>query len=170
MPLQFSEPQICQNFLFWFEDFDYKIELDRSWLKIKKGLTSLTPACHWEQRPDQEDPGSGRRGAVTPLASGGTRLEGSAPLALRRLPRHVKIRVQRRRTICWWLDPPPFWLSLLRTRRTFLDRQKKTGVRIKLLADFLQKRFPGFSGENHCGVLHQHFVDFLPPALTFPNV
>jgi hypothetical protein len=47
---------------------------------------------------------------------------------------------------------------------------RRTGLRIKLLADFLQKRFPGFSGEKHCGVLYQHFVDFLTSALTFPNV
>jgi len=109
MPLQFSKPQICQSLLFWFEDFDYKIELDWSWPKMKKGLTSLTPACHWEQRLDQEDPGSGRRGAVTPSASGGTRLEGSAPLARRRLPRHVKIRVQRRRTTPMWASPLGGW-------------------------------------------------------------
>jgi hypothetical protein len=43
-------------------------------------------------------------------------------------------------------------------------------INIKLLADFLQKRFPGFSGENHCEVLYQHFVDFLTSALTFTIV
>jgi hypothetical protein len=34
------------------------------------------------------------------------------------------------------------------TYQTVVSTGRKTGVRIKLLADFLQKRFPGFSGEN----------------------